>query len=101
MEAPWTPVIVTWKDAFSPDGRRSKDFVKHKIEPCIRRTIGFLLRDDEENVVVCMEDDRDAQDAIDTDDDCENVTVVPRSMVVKLEELATRRPRRSDVADES
>jgi hypothetical protein len=97
MEAPWTPVIVTWRDAYSPDHRRSKDLLRHKIDPCIRRTIGFLIRDDEENVVVAMEDDREARDAINTDDDLENPTIIPRGMVVKMEELTVRRKRAEDV----
>jgi hypothetical protein len=89
----WDMVVITWRDAYSPAHRRSKDLIKHKIEPCIRRSAGFLLRDDEDNVVICMEDDREAMDAIDTDDDCENVTVIPRGMVVKMDELTVRRPR--------
>lgn len=97
MEAPWIPVIVTWRDAYSPDHRRSKDLLRHKIDPCIRRTIGFLIRDDEENIVVAMEDDREAQDAINTDDDLENPTIIPRGMIVKVEELTVRRKRAEDV----
>lgn len=99
MEAPFTPIIVTWRDAYSPDHRRSKDLLRHKIEPCIRKTIGFLIRDDEDNVVVCMEDDRDAQDAFNTDDDMETCTVIPKGMVVKVEELTTRRARRAEESE--
>ncbi len=90
----WAPLIVTWIDAYSPSGQRTKDFVKHKIEPCVRRSIGFTLRDDEENIIICMEDDRETVDVINDDKDCENVTVIPRGMIVKVEELTTRRATR-------
>jgi hypothetical protein len=84
--ATWTPIVVTWRDAFSPSGQKSRLFVdpEHKIEKCIRRTAGFLLRDDADVVVVCMEDDRGARDAVETEDDIENVTVIPKCMVVKI-----------------
>jgi hypothetical protein len=95
MSELWTPMVITWRDAYSPSGTRTKDFIKHKIEPCIRRSIGFVLRDDEENVIICMEDDRETVDVVEGDSDCENVTVIPRGLIVKVEELTIRRaPRR-------
>lgn len=100
MEPDWAMVVVTWRDAFSPAFRRTKDLIRHKIEPCIRRSIGFRIRDDDDNIVICMEDDRAAMEAIDTDDDCENVTVIPRGMVVKVEELTIRRSARANDAKE-
>lgn len=96
MEIMFEEVVVTWRDAFTSDRRQAKEFKRHKIDPCIRRTIGFLIHDDDENIVVCMEDDRGAQDALDSTDDCETVTVIPKGMVVKVDYLTVRRtpPRR-------
>lgn len=97
--AQWEPVIVTWHDAYLSTKNTAKEFTKHKIEPCVRRTIGFMIHDDNDNIVVAGEDDRGALDALDTIQDCDTVTVIPRGMVVRVVELTERRGRRG--GDES
>ncbi len=95
MATLWDPIVVTWRDAFSSDKRNSKEFIKHKIDPCIRRTVGFLIHQDSDNVVVAGEDDREAMETLDTTDDCESVTVIPTGMVVKIVEMTERRGTRN------
>lgn len=79
----WTPVSVTWLDAWTDytEGT-SKDF-EREYKRAIRKTIGWLIFNDKERIVVAMEDDRLHGDGT----DCQTVTTLPISMIIQIDEL--------------
>lgn len=78
--AKWSPVAITWLDAHSDyESARSGDY-SERWKKSVRRTIGWLIHQDRERVVVAMDDDRKCGG----DDDCQTVTTVPRAMVLEL-----------------
>jgi hypothetical protein len=87
-EPTWEPVIVTWIDASSESSKSSKAIIK-TYEPCYRKSIGFLLVEDDERVVIAMEDDREAN--MDTLEDCDTITTIPAAMVQKIQRLSIKR----------
>lgn len=80
----WTPVVVTWRDAVTVREEMHSDDLED-AKPVIRRSIGFLLKMNRSEVVICMEDDR-AKD--DSHSDCQTVTGIPRGMVVAVTPLS-------------
>lgn len=79
----WTPVIVTWRDAVTVREEMHSDDLQD-AEPVIRRSIGFLLKANKRDVVICMEDDRLKDDG---HSDCQTVTGIPKGMVVAIRAL--------------
>lgn len=87
-EATFEPVIVTWIDASTVNSKSSKSIIK-TYEPCVRKSIGFLIVEDDERVVIAMEDDREAD--MEIAEDCDTVTTIPAAMVQKVQRLSVRR----------
>ena len=79
----WTPVVITWRDAITVRDEMHSENLED-AEPVIRRSIGFLLKSNKHDVVICMEDDRAKDDA---HSDCQTVTGIPRGMVVAIRPL--------------
>lgn len=81
-EISWEPVIVVWIDAFTDSGCTARK-VAATYEPCRRRSIGFLVHEDDDRVVIAMEDDREGMVG-DSSHDCDTVTTIPRAIVEKI-----------------
>lgn len=81
---PWAVVMVEWSDAYFVQDPMKKEEVAGLL-PCIRRTVGFLMRDDAEFVGVAGTDDRYSTQAGEAD--IQEVNMIPRGMVKKLIEL--------------
>lgn len=73
----WTPIVVTWVDAVTVREEMHSDQLDD-AKPILRRSIGFLLQQNRQEVVICMEDDRLKNDGT---NDCQTVTGIPRGMV--------------------
>ena len=80
----WTPIILTWRDAVTVREEMHSEHLEDAT-PIIRRSIGFLLKMNKNEVVICMEDDRAKDDG---HDDCQTVTGLPRGMVIAIRPLA-------------
>lgn len=77
---------MTWEDAVTVrDEMDSEDL--SDASPCVRISIGFLLKMTRSEVIICMEDDRAR---LDPESDCQTVTGLPRKMIRKIVELAPK-----------
>lgn len=75
----WTPLFVTWLDAHSNyENASSVDFVR-EYNKSIRRSIGWLIHEDKERIVIAMDDDRGCPNDV---TDCQTVTTIPRQMLI-------------------
>lgn len=76
----WEFVSVTWEDAFiTRGGLKAADFLS-AYKPCIRHTSGYLLTYDNDKIIIAATDDRESN----TDQDCEDVNVIPMGMVRRI-----------------
>ena len=79
----WTPVAVTWLDAWTEyTESTSKDF-EREYKRAIRKTIGWLIVQDKDRIVIAREDDRLHGDST----DCQTITTIPTSMVQTVQIL--------------
>lgn len=79
MIAKWTPLYVVWLDAHSNyDNVNSSDVVR-SYNKSIRRTIGWLIHQDKERIVIAMDDDRGCPN---DENDCQTVTTIPSQMLI-------------------
>lgn len=85
----WTPVIVTWRDAVTVREEMHSEADIDDATPVVRKSIGFLLKANRKEVIICMEDDREKRDP---DSDCQTVTGIPRGMVESIAALCVSQP---------
>ncbi len=77
------PVVVEWLDATgTKESHDSEEFVASYV-PMIRRTVGFYLHCSEHGIFITETDDRLGV----LSEDCENITVIPLSMLRQIEQL--------------
>lgn len=89
----WTPIAVTWIDAYTIYSETTSKEFNREYKRAIRRTIGWLIVHDRERIVVAMEDDRQSEE----DTDVQTVTTIPLCMVqgiVVLRDAPTPKPRK-------
>lgn len=78
--AKWTPVAIVWIDAFTNyTESASKDF-EREYKRAVRKTIGWLIVQDKDRIVVAMEDDRLHGE----DTDCQTITTIPLNMIQEI-----------------
>ena len=77
----WRPCIIVWKDAVTIHEQSNSD---DDFPIAERRTIGFFIRKTKEYITVAMEDDRGLKAGA---TDCQTVTSIPLSLVVKTTSL--------------
>ncbi len=79
----WDPVVVEWLDATgTKESHDSEEFVASYV-PMVRRTIGFYLHCSDHGIFITETDDRLGI----LSEDCENITVIPLSMLRQIEQL--------------
>jgi len=76
----WTHVSVLWEDAMTDGGAHNSEEFLAAWKPCVRRTSGYVLRYNDDYIFIAATDDR----ASNTDGDCEDCTVILRSMVRRI-----------------
>lgn len=76
----WDHVSVVWEDAYSHPGATKAETFVDSFKPCIRRISGYVLAYDHGHIIIAQSDDRNSN----TDDDCEDITVVPRGMIRRI-----------------
>lgn len=89
MIAPkFAAICVTWLDAHSEYDNCNSNDVAKAYRKAIRRTIGWLVYQDKERVVVAMDDDR----GVGGSDDIQTVTTIPIGMVIDLTQYRPMKP---------
>jgi hypothetical protein len=82
------PVIVVWDDAWGHDTAYDTTALVEKCkDPCIRRTLGFVVIEDETQIVIAGTDDRDGVEA---GGDWDAINRIPAGMVKEVIELVPR-----------
>jgi hypothetical protein len=74
-------VEVTWEDAITQPGDMTFDDILKNYKPCIRHSVGYLVRNDRKYVTLAATDDRRAIDFGSTSAGVADVTVIPRRYV--------------------
>jgi hypothetical protein len=79
----WTPVVVHWEDAYA-----TRDSMKEEDAPelpiLIRKTVGFIVLDVADRIVLSPCDDRDNIH----NGDAADCWIIPRSLVRRVDKLA-------------
>lgn len=81
----WAPIVIEWDDAATVyEQKHSEELGDLSAR---RRSIGFLLRLNRREIVMCMEDDRSMDDP---ENDCQTVTRIPRKMILRVVPLEAK-----------
>lgn len=76
----WAHIGVVWEDVKAHNGGHvAAEFLK-AVHQCIRRTAGYVLYYGNDYLIIAATDDRKAE----TDDDCEDITVIPLAYIRKI-----------------
>jgi hypothetical protein len=82
---PWQVLVVTWKDFHSMQGSfRGSQFFDESFSPCIRKTVGFYVGQNDEWLTVASTDDRNAGTGV---NDIEDLTVFIIAGIVDIQVL--------------
>ena len=75
-------VLVDWLDAYTQDSGWKPLKKLRKQEPVLVRTLGWLVKDTPEFIIV-------AASHVPADDDCDGDCTIPRGMIRSIETLVT------------
>lgn len=76
----WPVVVVEWEDAWLAPGEGTVDELA-EYKPAVRRSVGFLVREDEGHLFLAGCDDRAAE----RDNEYDELVVLPRGMVRRVD----------------